>query len=144
MPFYLSIKPQESNIKLPWVEYDKIHEAETKATEILTNCPGLYFIAILFQDENTPSRLISNVIQKGFSRYSWTQYKLFERSNRINSFFVLNGDHYIKLNPYVYDDTHTTISIKCTKNEKDAIFATAKSKKMTVSDYIRNLIKKDK
>lgn len=100
MPFYLSIKPQESNIKLPEVEYDKMYEAETKASEILSNCPGLHFIAIMFKDENTPSRLISNLIQKGYGLYSWTQYKYFDKIRRIDSFFVLNGEHYIKLRKF--------------------------------------------
>lgn len=100
MPFYLSLKPQNTEIKLPVNNFDKIHEAEQKADEILQNCKGLHFVGIFFYDENTPPRLITNLIQKGYKLYTWTQYKLFDRTNRILSFFVLNGEHYIKLKPF--------------------------------------------
>lgn len=99
MPFYLSIKPQVIEVKIPDYQYEKMHEAEAKADEILKTVPGLHFIGVFFTDENTPPRLITNLIQRGYKLYSWTQYKYFDRFNKISSFFVLNGDHYIKLKP---------------------------------------------
>ena len=144
MPFYLSLKPQETNIKLPEYEYEKTQDAESKANEILYNCPGLHFVAVMFKDEHTPARLISNVIQKGYVKYNWTQYKMFDRFNRVIEFFVLNGEHYIKLKDYTHENVNTTISFRVTRNEKKAILQIAKRKKMTVSQYIQNLIANDK
>lgn len=100
MPFYLSLKPQKTEIQLPEYEFEKMYDAENKGYEILQNCKGLHFVGIFFKDENTPSRLITNLIQKGYKLYSWTQYKYFDKFNKIDNFFVLNGDHYIKLKPF--------------------------------------------
>ena len=100
MPFYLSLKPQNTEIKLQENNFDKMHDAERKADEILYNCPGLHFVAVFFYDEHTPPRLITNLIQRGFKLYSWTQFKMFDRTGRISSYFVLNGEHYIKLKPF--------------------------------------------
>jgi hypothetical protein len=100
MPFYLSLKPQNTEIQLPENQYEKMYDAEAKGYEILQNCKGLHFVAIFFKDEHTPPRLITNLIQKGFKLYSWTQFKMFDKSNRIDTFFVLNGEHYIKLKPF--------------------------------------------
>lgn len=100
MPFTLSLKPQQTEVILPAYTFVSIHEAEHKADEILKAYPGLYFVAIFFSDEHTPSRLITNIVQKGYKRVTWTQYKYFDRFNKISAFFVLNGEHYVKLKPY--------------------------------------------
>ena len=97
MPFFLSLKPQETNINLPKHEFNKMHEAEAAADQLLKDCPGLLFVGVFFADDNTPPRLITNLVQKGFRLYSWTQFKYFDRFNKIAAYFVLNGDHYIKL-----------------------------------------------
>lgn len=102
MPFYLSLKPQNTEVVLPEYKFAKIYEAEEKADEILKTYKGLYFVAILFADENTPYRLITNILQKGYKLYSWTQFQYFDRFNKIDKFFVLNGEHYIKLKPNKY------------------------------------------
>lgn len=144
MPFYLSLKPQETEITLPAVWIEKIQEAQSRAHEVLKSYPGLKYVGIFYKDDITPPRLISNVIQKQYKQYTWTQYKMFERFNRIDKFFVLNGDHYIKLKECETENQTTCINIKVTIDEKNEIFEIAKNKKLTVSDYIRNLIKNDK
>jgi hypothetical protein len=100
MPFTLSLKPQQTEVILPRYEFNNMHDAESKADEILKTFPGLYFVAIFFSDEHTPNRLITNVIQRGYKHVSWSQYKMFDRYNRIKAFFVLNGNHYVKLFTY--------------------------------------------
>jgi hypothetical protein len=100
MPFILSLKPQETEIVLPPTNFDKFDHAETIARDILHNYPGLYFVGIYFYDDETPNRLVTNLIQNGYSLYTWTQYKYFDKINRIKDFFVLNGNHYIKLKPF--------------------------------------------
>ena len=57
---------------------------------------GLYYVGVFFSDEHTPTRLITNIVQRGYKQVSWTQYKYFDRLNRIKSYFVLNGNHYVK------------------------------------------------
>jgi len=99
MPFFLSIKPQNTEVILPEHNFEKMHEAEAVAHNILNDCKGLHFVAVIFHDEHTPPRLITNLIQRGFKLYSWTQFKYFDRMNKISAFFVLNGEHYIKLKP---------------------------------------------
>lgn len=97
MPFTISLKPQETSVILPKYEFNNMHEAESKADEILKTLPGVYFVGIYFSDEHTPTRLITNIIQTGYKQVTWSQYKYFDRYNRINKFFVLNGNHYVKL-----------------------------------------------
>lgn len=100
MPFTLSLKPQQTEVVLPKYEYNNIHQAESKADEILKTFPGLCYVGIFFSDDNTPTRLITNIIQRGYKQVSWSQYKMFDRFNRIKSYFVLNGNHYVKLFTY--------------------------------------------
>ena len=100
MPFTISLKPQQTEVILPKYEFNNMHDAENKADEILKTFSGLYFVAIFFSDEHTPTRLITNVIQRGYKQVTWSQYKMFDRFNRIKAFFVLNGNHYVKLFTY--------------------------------------------
>lgn len=99
MPFFISIRPQQTEVKIPYTEYEKFDQAENEAKNVLNKYAGLYFVGVYFHDEETPARCISNLIQNGFSLYSWTQYKYFDKMNKIRDFFVLNGNHYIKLKP---------------------------------------------
>lgn len=99
MPFILSLRPQQTEVKLPNVHFEKFDQAEQQAKDILYQYPGLYFVGIYFFDDETPNRLISNLIQTGYTMYTWTQYKYFDKINRIRDYFVLNGNHFIKLKP---------------------------------------------
>jgi hypothetical protein len=100
MPFTLSLKPQQTEVILPAYQFKTIYEAENKADEILKTYSGLYYVGVFFSDEHTPTRLITNIVQRGYKQVSWTQYKYFDRFNRIKNYFVLNGNHYVKLFTY--------------------------------------------
>ena len=100
MPFTLSLKPQQTEVILPAYQFKTIYEAENKADEILKTYAGLYYVGVFFSDEHTPTRLITNIVQRGYKQVSWTQYKYFDRLNKIKSYFVLNGNHYVKLFTY--------------------------------------------
>jgi hypothetical protein len=100
MPFILSLKPQQTEVIISENNYEKFEQAEIMARDILYQYPGLYFVGIYFFDDETPTRLISNLVQTGYNLYSWNQYKYFDKINRIKDYFVLNGNHFIKLKPY--------------------------------------------
>lgn len=102
MPFTLSLKPQQTEVVLPRYEFTALDDAVKKSEEILKHFPGLYYVGILFFDEITPDRLITNILQKGFMSVTWTQYKMHDRAGRIKDYFILNGYNYVKLKPIKY------------------------------------------